>query len=88
MSHTPTPWEFTGVMLEADGQGIAYPIGNDREEDMRLIVKAVNVFAPLVEALREVEWSDDNSCPQCARNYRKGHQENRILGNALKLAEG
>ena len=40
--------DWTGVMLERDGVGVAYPIGNENEAEMREIAATVNSHGKLV----------------------------------------
>ena len=82
--HTKTPWEFTGVMLEADGQAIAYPIGNDREEDMNHIVRAVNSFEAMRDALKELVNRACMLPVDCSVDY--ANKEARLTCDAIDKA--
>lgn len=49
---------------------------------------AEEINRELLEALKEVQWSNGGMCPQCAFGPKRGHQDRCVIGCAIAKAEG
>ena len=98
-SYTPGPWihEATSeAQLIKSKQGyliaeVAQDETYDYAADMREAEANAHLIASapeLLEALKEVEWSNGGFCPQCARGPVSGHAPKCVVGMAIAKAEG
>lgn len=87
MSYTKGPWKYsksTGRVTGPAGNTVA----DARYKNSELDAPLISASPDLLEALKEVEWSDGGYCPQCERRNGEQHQDKCLVGNAIAKAKG